>query len=167
MLMGLAAAACLATYFLVGERQVTATSPLTVAFWTSGFAAVFWALFSGWWQLDPAVLTEPQSMDGALAALVLPVWMPLIWTIVLGTFLPFLLSFAAIGRLKATAAGILASSEVVFAFAFAWLWLGEALTGPQLVGAAVVLVGIVLAQTARPEKALDANLAFASDEITF
>src|SRR5690606_5101830 len=46
VVMGLLAALCLALYFLVGERQVTATSPLAVAFWTSGFAAVFWALLS-------------------------------------------------------------------------------------------------------------------------
>lgn len=167
MLWGLGAAACLAAYFLVGERQVSSTSPLAVAFWASGFAAVFWAVFSGWWQLDPSVLLQPQPLEGALSALVVPVWVPLGWVIALGTFLPFVLSFAAIGRLKATAAGILASSEVVFAFAFAWLLLGETLSLPQLVGAAIVLVGIVLAQTARPRKALDADLAFTSEHVTF
>lgn len=167
MLWGLGAAACLATYFLIGERQVTATSPLAVAFWSSGFAALFWAVFSGWWQLDPAVLLQPRPLGGALSVLVVPVWMPLLWVVALGTFLPFVLSFAAIGRLRATAAGILASSEVVFAFAFAWLLLGEALSVPQLVGAAIVLAGIVLAQTARPRKALDADLAFRSDQVSF
>lgn len=167
IVMGVLAALCLSLYFLVGERQVTATSPLAVAFWTSGFAALFWALFSGWWTLDAAVLSQARSLSGALEVVIVPVWMPLVWVIVMGTFLTFTLSFAAIGRLKATAAGILASLEVVFAFLFAWLWLREELSTPQLVGAGIVLAGIVVAQTARPEKALDADLAFASDEVAF
>lgn len=160
VLMALAAAATLSLYFLVGERQVTATSPLAVVFWTSGFAALFWAFFSGWWEVDPAIVLKPVSLTGNLAAIFMPLWMPLLWLLVLGSFLPILLSFAALGRLKATAGGIVASSEVIFAFVVAWLWLGEALSPWQLVGAAVVLVGIVLAQTARPDRVIDADLAF-------
>jgi drug/metabolite transporter (DMT)-like permease len=165
VLMALAAAASLAFYFIVGERQVTATSPLAVAFWTSGFATLFWAFFSGWWTVDPAIVSKHVSLSGNLSHVVVPLWMPLLWLIVLGSFLPFLLSFAAIGRLKATAGGIVASSEVIFAFVVAWLWLGEELGPFQLVGAAIVLAGILLAQTSRPNKALDADLAFASDAI--
>jgi len=163
VVMALVAAVTLAIYFLVGERQVTATSPLTVAFWTAGFAALFWVFFSGWWRIDPAIVFEPISLGGNLAGVVLPLWMPLVWLVVLGSFLPFLLSFAAIGRLKATPAGIIASSEVIFAFAVAWLWLGESLDAVQLVGAGIVLAGIVLAQTARAGRVLDADLAFKSD----
>ena len=48
-------------------------------------------------------------------------------TVVLGSFAPFLLSFYALKHLTATAAGIVASSEVIFAFVVAWLWLGEQL----------------------------------------
>lgn len=165
VLMALAAAATLSVYFLVGERQVSATSPLAVAFWTSGFAALFWAFFSGWWAIDPAILVRETSLTGNLAGVVLPLWVPLAWLVVLGSFLPFLLSFSAIGRLKATAAGVLASSEVVFAFAVAWLWLGERLGPIQLVGAAVVLAGIVLAQTSRSGRVVDADLALANPDV--
>lgn len=165
VLMALGAAASLAIYFIVGERQVAATSPLAVAFWTSGFATLFWAFFSGWWTIDPAIVVEPVSLSGNLAAVVLPLWVPLVWVVVMGSFLPFVLSFAALGRLKATPAGVLASSEVIFAFAVPWLWLGEALSPVQLVGAAVVLIGIVLAQTSRQNKVLDADLAFTSENV--
>ncbi len=161
VLMALAAAATLSLYFLVGERQVAATSPLAVAFWTTGFAALFWAFFSGWWSIDPGILVSSVSLTGNLEAVVLPFWAVLGWLIVLGSFLPFLLSFAAIGRLRATAAGVVASSEVIFAFVVAWLWLGEELSVTQLIGAAVVLVGIVLAQTARKGRVVDADLALA------
>jgi len=85
---------------------------------------------------------------------------PLTVTVILGSFAPFLLSFYALKHLSATAAGIVASSEVLFAFVVAWLWLGEQLSVVQIVGAAVVLVGIVLAQTARSTKTVvDADLA--------
>lgn len=163
VLMALIAAVTLAIYFLVGERQVTATSPLAVAFWTSGFAALFWAFFSGWWDVDPAVFAHQVSLSGNLAQIEVPLWLALGWVLIMGSFLPFLLSFAALGRLKATAGGIVASSEVIFAFIVAWLWLGEELSALQLVGAAVVLAGIVLAQTSRVNKVVDADLAFIQD----
>lgn len=159
VLMALGAAVTLAVYFLVGERQVAATSPLAVAFWTGLFATIAWAPFSAWWDIDPSLLVEPISLGGNLAGVVMPYWAGLALTVVAGSFLPFLLSLSALGRLKATAAGIVATSEVVFAFAVAWLWLGEALTVPQLLGAVVVVVAIVLAQTARPGKVVDADLA--------
>ena len=158
----LVAAASLALYFLVGERQVGATSPLAVAFYTMGFASIFWAFLSGWWQLSPASLADPVSLGGNLAAVVVPLWAPLAWNVLFGTFLSFLFSFLALRRLTATAAGITASSEVIFAFLVAWLWLGEELTPLQLVGAAVVLAGIVLAQSARADKVIDADLALPS-----
>ena len=153
ILLALVASASLTTYFLVGERQVGATSPLAVAFWTMLFASVFWAFFSGWWEVTPAMLTAPTSVG--------PLWAPLAFNIVFGTFLSFYFSFLALKHLTATAAGITASSEVIFAFAVAFLWLGEGLSPVQLVGAAVVLVGIILAQTARANKVVDADLALA------
>lgn len=159
VLFGLAAAATLTIYFLVGERQVAATSPMAVAFWSMGFATVFWAIFSGWWRFDPALLLVPTSLDGALEAISVPLWVLIAWNAVFGSFAPFLLSFLALRHLRATAVGIAASSEVVFAFAFAWLWLGQALDPLQLAGASVVLVAIVLAQTARADAAVDADLA--------
>ena len=58
VLFAAVAAVTLAFYFLVGERQVGATSPLTVAFWTMTFATAFWAFFSGWWELRPETFTR-------------------------------------------------------------------------------------------------------------
>ena len=79
-------------------------------------------------------------------------WIPLIVTAIGGSFVTFLLSFTALKYLPATAAGVVASSEVLFAFLFAWIWLGETLDAVQLLGAAIVLIAIVLAQTARAAK---------------
>ena len=157
--LALFAAVSLTLYFLVGERQVQATSPLAVAFWTMTFASVFWAFLSGWWDLQPSDFLTVGSLGGALGAVELPLWVPLAWNVLLGSFAPFFLSFLALRHLSATAAGVVAASEVIFAFLVAWLWLGEELGGVQLAGAAVVLAGIVLAQTARAGKVVDADLA--------
>lgn len=159
VLMACTAAVALTIYFLVGERAVGSTSAMAVTFWSMSFATVFWMIFSGWWNIDPGVFTRVHSLGGNLAAISLPFWVPLAWTMMLGSFAPFLLSLLALTRLSATSAGIIATSEVIFAFLFAWLWLGEGLDVVQMLGAAVVLVGIMLAQTARADKVPDTDLA--------
>ncbi len=163
VLMAFAAAICLALYFLLGEREVGKTSPMAVAFWTMSASAIFWAIFSGWWTIDPATFTTPVSMSGNLDELELPLLVPLAWNVVMGSFLPFFLSLLALKHLTATAAGVVASAEVIFAFIVAWLWLGEVLNLVQVVGAAIVLAGIILAQTARLDKVVDANLAITAE----
>lgn len=161
VIFGLIAAVTLTIYFLVGERQVSSTPPLVVAFWTMTFASAFWAIFGGWWTLNPDVLTRAVSLGGNLATVHLPLWALLAWNVLLGTFAPFVLSFNALKRLSATAAGVIAASEVIFAFLFAWAWLGEGLGVVQMLGALVVLIGVVLAQTARAGAVVDADLALA------
>ena len=159
VLMASCAAVALALYFLLGEREVGRSSPMAVGFWSMSFATLFWVIFGDLGSLDVSSIGEAVSLGGQLEAVSVPLWMLVVWNVVLGSFAPFLLSFLALRYLTATAAGITASAEVIFAFAFAWIWLGELLTPLQLVGAAAVLVGIVLAQTARINKVVDPDLA--------
>jgi drug/metabolite transporter (DMT)-like permease len=91
----------------------------------------------------------------------------IVWNVVLGSFAPFLLSLSALKRLSATAAGIVATSEIAFAFITAWLWLKEELTLLQIIGASIVLGGIVIAQTARSsDVVVQADLALETGPIT-
>jgi drug/metabolite transporter (DMT)-like permease len=156
--MAFVAAGTLATYFLMGERMVGSLSPLVVVFWTMSSATVFWLVFGDWWRLDPAVLVSLVPLSGNLDSVIVPLWVPLLWNVTLGSLVPFLLSLFALKHLAATAVGIVASSEVIFAFVFAWLWLGEGLEAVQLIGAVIVLAGIVLAQTARASKVLEPDV---------
>jgi drug/metabolite transporter (DMT)-like permease len=149
VMWGLVAAVSLATYFLVGERQLQTISPLALLFWTMTIATVFWSFFSGWWNVPPGILSTSVSLQGSLEAVEAPLWVLLVWNVSMGSFLPFLLSLAALKRLSATAAGIAATSEVAFAFFFAWMWLVETITSLQSIGALLVLAGIVVAQTSR------------------
>jgi drug/metabolite transporter (DMT)-like permease len=62
---------------------------------------------------------------------------------------PFALLVTALRHISATSAGLVAMLEPVVATAVAAVWLGESLGGIQLVGGALVLVAVALAQTAR------------------
>ncbi len=163
VLMAVCAAVCLATYFLIGERAVARLSPMGVAFWTMTAATVFWLLLSGWWNIDPALFVTHVSLSGSLAFVKLPLFVLLLWNMVLGSFAPFFLSLLALKTLTATAAGVVSSAEVIFAFVVAWLWLGESLNPLQIAGTVVVLAGIVLAQTARIDKVVLADLAITAE----
>ena len=83
------------------------------------------------------------------ALLALPVWLLLLYVVVAGTMITFLLVAAALRHISATRVGIVAMLEPVAASAVAFLWLGESFGTAQLLGGAVVLTAILLAQTSR------------------
>jgi drug/metabolite transporter (DMT)-like permease len=129
-------------------------------------AALFWAPFSGWWTFTLDTFSTTVSLGGTLDHISVPVWFLIVWNVVLGSFAPFLLSLSALKRLSATAAGIVATSEIAFAFATAWLWLQEELSALQVIGASIVLGGIVIAQTARAsDVVVQADLALETGPI--
>jgi drug/metabolite transporter (DMT)-like permease len=90
-----------------------------------------------------------RSAAGHLSSYHLPVWALVLWVIVLGSAFPFTLIVGAMRHITATQVGITAMLEPVVATIVAWVWLRESLSPAQLVGAAVVLCAIGLAQTAR------------------
>jgi drug/metabolite transporter (DMT)-like permease len=143
----LTAAACLATYYLMGERGAAGRDPVALTCWSFVAAALFWAVAAPWWRFDAGVLAERVPVE--LGDVSVPLWVLVAWIVVLGAMVPFWLSLAALRHLAPTAAGLVATIEPVFASVIAWIWLGQVLTGWQVVGGVVVLGGIVLAQTAR------------------
>lgn len=140
----LLAAASYAFYLLVAEREVGRREPVSLTTYGFFFAALFWAIVQPWWSFPARVLD-----DAAGSAWDLPVWSLVAWMILLGTIVPFGLLVASLRFVPATRVGITAMLEPVAATVVAWLWLGEELGAPQLGGGALVLAGIVLAQTAR------------------
>ena len=144
---GLLAAVCLAAYYLLGERGTGTRDPVTLTCWSFVAAAVFWSLAAPWWDFDAAVLGE--SVPMSLGALALPLWVLVLWIVVLGAIVPFWLSIASLRHLHPTTAGLVATVEPVFASVVAWLWVEQVLSGWQVAGGVVVLTGIGLAQTAR------------------
>jgi drug/metabolite transporter (DMT)-like permease len=145
----LAAAGCLAVFHLLGKHTVERHEPLTMTFWMFVFAALFWAVVQPWWDFDASIMAEPVSLLGRLSEHTVPVWVGLVWVVVLGTLAPYALELAGLRHLTPTATGVVGMLEPVVAAVVAWVWLEQVLNGVQLVGGALVLLGVGLVQTAR------------------
>lgn len=155
VLAALGAAAALATYYLMGEQGLGQRDPVSLMAWIFTVSAVLWAVVEPWWRFPFAALGNAVPLPWGPT---LPVGVLTAWVVVLGTVVAFGLVLLAVGRLGAARVGILGMLEPVGSGLVAWWVLSEDLRPVQLVGAAVVLVGIVLAETARrrPAQATDA-----------
>ena len=151
--IGVAAAAgaalCLATYYLLGERLVARRDPLSTQAWSLAFAGVFWLVLQPVWTFQARLLADDVGLPGVLDGITAPLWVLVAWIVVLGTVLPYTLVLAGLKVIGAARAGLIGMIEPVAASAAAWVVLGEAMTGVQLVGGAVVLCGVALAETSR------------------
>jgi drug/metabolite transporter (DMT)-like permease len=148
------AALSFAFYILMAERGVARRDPISLLCLGMLFSSVFWAIVEPWWSFPAEVVDDDVSLLGNLADYSLPVWLLMLSMLVLGTIVPFALLVGALRHLPATRVGIAAMFEPVAATIVAYLWLDEALSGLQLAGAALVLAGILLAQTAREVQTL-------------
>jgi len=146
VLAGFGAAVSLALYFIVGERTMRQGTRDVYSFTAWGFAVATLgvSLLQPWWTYPWSVLTRRSTVIDALPAV--PVWLLVAWVVVLGTLVPYLLTLASLGHLTATASSVASMLEPVLAGAVAWVVLSETLLPVQVVGAAVVLVAIVIAE---------------------
>jgi drug/metabolite transporter (DMT)-like permease len=145
----LAAAVTYALYILLAEHALSGRDAVSLLAWGFGFAAVFWAVIAPWWSFPAGRVDSTVSLLGNVSDRHLPVYALMAWMVVLGTVVPFFLLVSALRHLPATRVGIIAMLEPVVATILAWAWLDESLATAQILGAAVVLAAILLAQTAR------------------
>lgn len=139
----------LTAYLLMAERERRHRDPVSLSFYGFLFAALLWAVVQPLWEFPWEVLGDTVSLQGNLSEHTAPVWLMVAFIIVVGTMITFSLLTAALRHLSATRASIVATLEPVIATVVAWVWLGESFGPAQLIGGAVVLAGIFLAQSAR------------------
>lgn len=151
VIAALGGAFAFAGYILLAERGVTRRDAVSLTAYGFLFGALFFAVIQPWWTFPTQHFSQRVSLLGHLSSFHLPVWALMLWIIVLGAIVPFALFVGALHHIPATRASIAAMFEPVVASAVAWAWLGEALDPVQVMGGAVVLCGIALAQTARAE----------------
>jgi drug/metabolite transporter (DMT)-like permease len=149
LLASLGAALTFALYILLADHGVRLRTTSSLLCYGFLFAAIFWAVVQPWTSFPVGLVDDSVSLLGRLESVELPVWLLMVWMVVLGTIVPFGLLVAALRHVTATRAGILAMFEPIAGTAVAYAWLREELTAVQLVGAGVVLAAIGLAQTAR------------------
>jgi len=148
LISALGAGAALASYYLMGEHGQRERDPISLMGFCFGFSAILWAIASPWPGFPFARLSHTVDLPGALPGGA-PLWLMVLWIIVLGTVAPFLLVLFAVSRLGPARVGLIGMLEPVGAGIIAWVLLGESLNREQIVGTVIVLVGIVLAETAR------------------
>lgn len=130
--LSLLAAVFFAVFLLRASTLVTRVDRFSVLLYGFGAATVMWAVID--------LLARP----------VLParpdVWITMAMIGLFATLVPFALEVTALRRLRPSLVGILAAAEPVFAGLIAFLFLKDTLEPLQVLGAAIVCAGIVLAQ---------------------
>lgn len=141
----LLAAVLLAFYFLMGQHAGLTRDPLSTMFYTMLIATIFWGILSGG-KASAIDLLQVVNLTGNLAWADVPLWVPLAWLTVMGTFVPMAMGFIALKLTTASKVSVTQTAEPVFAFIFGWLWLGQSMNLLQTIGGALVIAGIVFAQ---------------------
>ncbi len=132
VLLGLTAGVCFAFYTLMTRHALRSHRDLTVLFYSFLFSALFWSASPESWQ----PLSQIESFK---------IWM-ILYVVVFGTILPYLLFMRAVKHLSASHTGIISTLEPVVAAVIAWIFLQERLTGLQVCGGLCVLLAIVILQ---------------------
>lgn len=150
-----------AAYFLLGERltthQSTGHSPLHVVVWSFGIGAIAVVLLQ--WPIEGiGSLNTEASMMGIFETVTVTAWVPLALSITIGTVVPFFLYLLAMRYIPSSQASVTAMLEPLIAVAVGWLWFYEALSAVQALGVLVVVLGIVMAQSARTDDPVDLPL---------
>ena len=151
ILLAFGAAISLTIYFITGERIQRVLPTNVVLAYGMFFATLFFLPLSNFGSFDFSIISASLDLTGNLAGIEVPMWGALIWLGVLGSFVPMAFSYLALRHLSATVVGIIATSETVLAFGFALAWLGEIISLTQALGGIVVVIGILIAQTARKQ----------------
>ena len=142
------AAVALALYFILGEKLVAKRDPVSLTMWGFGAAALFWAVVQPWWLFPWAKLNSTVTfIEGSHPTL--PAWILIVYMVVFGTVLPFALVLQSLRHLRATQASIVGMTEPVIASLIAFALLGESMTPIQILGGAIVLGAVIVAETSR------------------
>jgi drug/metabolite transporter (DMT)-like permease len=139
---GLAAAACLAVYFVISERADGDLHPVVLA--ASGLTVS--AVVIGALGLVGVLPLHFSASNAVVADHSVNVWLPVVVLVLVSTVIAYLTGIAAITPLGPTIGSLVALTEVLCAVVAAWILVGESVTALQAVGGAAIIAGLVLAR---------------------
>jgi len=152
-LLGLIAASlcafCLAAYFLMSEKIGKNREPIATMIFGMGFASIFWLVVLPPWSFPFEVFSMQMDLGGIAQGTALPGWLLIGAAGIFGTVVPYMLVLSGMKMLTASTSSVIGMLEPVIAGAFAWIWFGQSWDFIQLIGAAIVLIGIYLADRAK------------------
>lgn len=130
---GVLSAVTFAWYSIQSEYGMRRYSPWTVLFYALAFAALTWNI-----AYPPLTAFFPSRSP--------LVWAWILYIALLGTLVPFGLYLQGVNLIRATRASITATLEPITAGLLAYAFLGEEMASWQLLGAALVVVSIIVLQ---------------------
>ncbi len=147
VLCAFGAAIALAIYFIGGEPLAAKRNPIALTALSMGVGAIFWMVVQPWWTLPWNLLSNPVSLPHEIGSVSLGLIVAYI--VIFGTVAPFWLYFIAFKYLDSKKAAIFGLLEPVGASITALFLLGESFIGIQILGGALVLIGVIYAETAK------------------
>jgi len=145
ILGAIGAAMALAIYFLMSQSLGTKRSAQAMVVWGMGFAGLFWSLVLPIWNFPTEIFTTNINLQGRFSDYSAPGWLLIAHIIIFGTIVPYLFVVGGIRRLSASTSSVIGMLEPVIAGVFAWIWLSQSWSVIQLLGGAIVLIGIYIA----------------------
>ena len=145
----LISAFAIAVYFLVGSSVGKTRSAQSITVWGLGMAGLTWAIVMPVWQFPFEIFTTDMNLQGIFDGTFVPGWVLITWIILMGTIVPYLFVVGGLRRLSPSTSSVMGMLEPVMAGVFAWIWLAQSWALIQLGGAAIVLVGIYIADKAK------------------
>jgi drug/metabolite transporter (DMT)-like permease len=139
----------LAAYFLLGEKLVTQRPTDTLTVWGLGIASLWWAIITPVWSFPFHIFTQKVALLGRFSSYQFPGWVIILWIVIMGTIVPYMFVLTGLKSLSASTSSTIGMLEPVVAGGFAWWWLRETFSLIQLLGAVIVIAGIILADRAR------------------
>ena len=143
VIAGLGTAIALAARFLLSEHGLKTHKALVLTALGTSVGAVALNVVSPLTSFPWQTVMHDVAIIGDVST---PLWMLLIWLSVVSTVLAYLAGINAQRYLAPAAISQIATLEVIFAATFAALLLNETLSFVQVIGATIMLVGILLAQ---------------------
>jgi len=145
----LGSAFALAAYFLMSEKIGKKRESIAMLIFGMGFASIFWLVILPPWSFPFEIFTMEMDIGGVAAGTMVPGWLLMAAVAILGTVIPYLCVLTGMRYLTASTSSVIGMLEPVIAGIFAWIWFSQSWDAIQLIGAAVVLFGIYLADRAK------------------
>jgi drug/metabolite transporter (DMT)-like permease len=136
--------------FILGDIASSKRDPVSLLMWAFMFSSLFFAALRPWTQF-PWESLQAQVTPFAGSTSTYPIWPFFVSMVIIGTLVPYIFVINSIRHIGGAGASIMGMTEPPIAAIFAWLVLNEILTPIQLVGGAVMLIGIILSQRARQQ----------------
>jgi drug/metabolite transporter (DMT)-like permease len=143
----------LAAYFLLGRVLGKIRSTDTMLVWGFGITSLLFAIVQPWWSFPFHIFKMEINLKGHFTGHHLPGWVLITFIVLIGTVLPYLFVLAGVNALSPQVASIIGMLEPVLAGIFGWILLKETFNTVQLIGAAIVLIGIFVANEKIPVEA--------------